>query len=273
MMTIPAEAGGLDYFPCRYGASKALFRGPQAVLTQPFVAMLGGSSTFGKYVARPFPALVEQSLGLPVANLGGLNAGPDFYLSDPAALAVAAQARVAVVQVTGAEALTNPYYSVHSRRNDRFLAATPALRGLFPTVDFAEIHFTRHLLQVLERHDPDSFATVVVGLKEAWLDRMQRLLARLPGRRVLLWLADSPPPECAQALDPAPPFVDRMMLDALRDAVDAVVIATPSRRARALVPFDMTYPETEAALAACLPGAAVHAEVAAKLAPVLRALL
>jgi len=35
----------------------------------------------------------------------------------------------------------------------------------------------------------------------------------------------------------------------------------------------MTYPETEAALAACLPGAAMHAEVAAELAPVVRGLL
>lgn len=273
MMSILAEAEGLDYFPCRYGASKTLFRGPERVLTQPFVAMLGGSSTFGKYVAQPFPALVEKALGRPVANLGGLNAGPDFYLSDPAALAVAARAQVSVVQVTGAEALTNPYYSVHSRRNDRFLAASPVLRALFPTVDFAEVHFTRHLLQVLERSDPIAFAQVVNGLKDAWMDRMRRLLGQLPGRRVLLWLADAPPPDQALALDPAPPFIDRAMLDALQGEVDQVVIATPSRRARALAPFDMTYPETEAALAACLPGAAIHAEVAAKLAPVVKALL
>lgn len=198
MMSIPAEAGGLDYYPCRYGASKTLFRGPERVLTQPFVAMLGGSPTFGKYVAQPFPALVERALDHPVANLGGLNAGPDFYLSDPAALAVAARARVAVVQVTGAEALTNPYYSVHSRRNDRFLAATPALRALFPTVDFAEVHFTRHLLQVLERSDPAACAQVVSGLKEAWMGRMRRLLGhcrddacssgwRTPRRRTRRW--------------------------------------------------------------------------------------
>ncbi|HLQ19378.1 MAG TPA: DUF6473 family protein, partial [Tabrizicola sp.] len=123
MMSIPAEAGALDYFPCRYGASKALFRGPQRDLSLPYVAMLGGSATFGKYVERPYPALVEAALGRPVANLGGLNAGPDFYLTDPAALDVAARAQVAVVQVTGAEALSNPFYTVHSRRNDRFLAA------------------------------------------------------------------------------------------------------------------------------------------------------
>ncbi len=235
--------------------------------------MLGGTSTFGKYVARPYPAIVEAALGCPVANLGALNAGLDFYLHDPAVLDVAARAQVAVVQVTGAEALTNPFYSVHSRRNDRFLAATPALRDLFPGVDFAEIHFTRHLLHVLERSDPVACAAVVRGLKDTWLTRMRQLLDRLPERRVLLWLADTAPPKQSLSLDPAPPFVDQAMLDALRDAVDDIVISIPSPRARAMVPFDMTYPVTEAALAACLPGGAVHAEVAAELAPVLKGLL
>lgn len=273
MLTISAGAGALDYSPCRYGAAKAVFRGPACDLTRPYVAMLGGSATFGKYVERPFPALVGQALGQPVANLGGLNAGPDFYLSDPAALEVAAGAQVAVLQVTGAEALSNPFYTVHARRNDRFLAATPALRALFPGVDFTEIHFTRHLLQVLDRNDPAACATVVRDLKAAWLGRMRQLLSRLPGRRVLLWLADAPPPETALTLEPAPPFIDLAMLAALRPAVDEVVIATPSPRARALASVDMTYPETEAALAACLPGAATHAEVAAELAPVVQGLL
>lgn len=273
MMTIPAGAGALDYVPCRYGAAKAAFRGPARDLTQPYVAMLGGSSTFGKYVDRPFPTLVERALGKPVANLGALNAGPDFYLSDPGVMEVAGQAEVAVVQITGAEALSNPFYSVHSRRNDRFLAATPALRELFPGVDLTDIHFTRHLLQVLERSDAMAYALIVQRLKDSWLDRMRQLLAQLPKRRVLLWMADAPPPERAVSLDPAPPFIDRAMLEALQPDISALVIATPSPRARAMARFDMTYPETEASLAACLPGAAVHAEVAAELAPVLEQLM
>ncbi|MBL9073772.1 DUF6473 family protein [Tabrizicola sp.] len=273
MLMLDAGAGALDYSPCRYGASKAVFRGPLRDLSWPYVAMLGGSATFGKYVDRPFPALVEQTLGRQVVNLGGLNAGPDFYLTDSAALAVAAGACAAVVQLTGAEALSNPFYSVHSRRNDRFLAATPALRALFPQVDFTEIHFTRHLLQVLRRADAGAFDQVELALRQNWLAKMRLLLAGLPARRVLLWLADSPPPDRADSLDRAPLFIDRAMLEALRPEVTAIVLTTPSPRARALAPFDMTYPETEATQAACLPGAAVHAEVAEHLAPVLRGLM
>jgi Domain of unknown function (DUF6473) len=237
--------------------------------------MLGGSATFGKYVAAPYPVLVEAALNHPVANLGGLNAGPDFYLSDPATLAVAAQARVAVIQVTGAEAMSNPFYTVHSRRNDRFLATTPALHALFPEVDFTDIHFTRHLLLVLQRTDPLRFQTVIAGLKANWLSRMAELLAGLPPRRALLWLADTPPPDTAIALDATcgPLFVDVGMLDALSPYITTVVESVPSAAAKAEGAARMQYPETEAAQARSLPGLAVHHEVAAALCPVLRPLL
>lgn len=269
MMTIPAGAGALDYFPCHYGASRAVFRGPARDLTRPYIAMLGGSATFGKYVRQPFPQLVEQAVGVQVANLGGLNAGPDFYLSDPAVLDLAGKAQAAVVQITGAEALSNRFYTVHTRRNDRFLAATDALRGLYPQLDFTDIHFTRHLMQVLERTDAAAHAIVVSELKRNWLARMRQLLAWLPPRRLLLWLADAPPPDTAETLDPAPPFIDQSMLHALgRDGAE-VVVAGISARSRAMARFDMVYPETEASLAASLPGAASHAEVAAALTPLL----
>jgi hypothetical protein len=263
MMTIPAGAGALDYFPCRYGASRAVFRGPERDLSRPYVAMLGGSATFGKYVATPFPALVEQALGQPVANLGAQNAGPDFYLNDRVTLDIAARARVAVVQVTGADTLSNPFYTVHARRNDRFLAASPALRALFPEVDLTDIHFTRHLLQVLHRTDPQRFQTVRQALQSTWLGRMRQLLAHLPPRRVLLWLADTAPPD--SDLGSGPLFVDRALLDALRPAItDLVQVAAPLSQ-----PADTTCPETEAVLAACLPGASVHEAIAAALTPVL----
>ena len=269
MMHLDAGAGALDYFPCRYGASRALFRGPECDLSRPYVAVLGGSASFGKYVARPYPALMEQALGLPVANLAAQNAGPDLYLSDPAALKIAAGAAAAVVQVTGVEGVSNPLYTVHARRNDRFLAATPALRALYPDVDFTEIHFTRHLLTVLRRTDPHRFGEVLRVLQLTWVDRMQSLLARLPARRVLVWLSDALPPPRAE--EPGPGFgpwlVDRRMLAALQGPSTRLVEVVASPAALTEGAAGMLYPETEVQQARALPGAAVHAEVAERLAP------
>jgi hypothetical protein len=269
MMHLDAGAGALDYFPCRYGASKAVFRGPARDLSRPYVAVLGGSASFGKYVPRPYPVLVEQALGLPVANLAAQNAGPDLYLSDPAALKIAAGAAVAVVQVTGVEGVSNPLYTVHARRNDRFLTATSALRTLYPEVDFTEIHFTRHLLTVLHRTDAQRFAQVLAVLQQTWVARMQALLARLPDLRVMVWLSETPPP--AQAVQPGPGFgpwlVDRAMLAALQGPRTRLVEVVASPAALTEGAAGMLYPETEAQQARALPGAAVHAEAAERLAP------
>jgi hypothetical protein len=231
-----------------------------------YVAILGGSATLGKAVAQPFPALVAAATGLTVLNLGVSNGGPDAYLSDRGVLHLVSRADAAVVQLTGAETLSNPFYSVHSRRNDRFLAATPELHALFPEVDVTEIHFARHLLRVLARIDPDRFAQVVRVLKATWIARMQSLLVHLPLRRRLLWLSEVPPPGCADGFGATPLFVDQGMLDQLRPLGGEVIVALPSPAARAA---DMlAEPRTAAA---DLPGPAAHREIAGTLAPILAA--
>ena len=81
-MTIDAlGSGALNYHPCRYGRSRLLFRGPQRRLDGPYVSFLGGTTTYGKYIPTPFPALVEQATGLPAVNLGWINAGLDTLTS------------------------------------------------------------------------------------------------------------------------------------------------------------------------------------------------
>lgn len=270
MLNIQTGADALNYAPCRYGKSRAVFRGPGCDLTGSYMVALGGAATFGKYVAQPYPALLQAATGYPVANLGALNAGPDFYLSDPETLRLASRARLGVVQITGADAISNPFYIVHARRNDRFLAATPALTALYPEVDFSEINFTGHLLSVLIACDPARFAVVRDGLQANWLAAMRQLLAHLPLRRILLWLADTPPPQHAMGLGAAtaPPLVDRRMLAALSPACTGIVeaVASPAARAEALT--DMQFSETEAVQARQLPGAAGHREILARLAPV-----
>ena len=271
-MTIgQAGAGALDYFPCRYGMSRAVFRGPQRDLSGDYIVMLGGSQTFGSYVEAPFPTLVEEATGHPVVNLGARNAGPELYLSDPHALRIASGARLAVVQITGAEGLSNQFYTVHSRRNDRFLAASPALTALFPEVEFTDIHFTRHLLLVLQAEGQDRFAEVVAHLKANWLSRMVQLLAHLPARRILLWMADDPLPTKARDPSTAPMFIDRAMVEALRPRITGIVEASPSAAARAEGLCRMQFPEGEQATARQMPGTTAHREVAKALLPVVEA--
>jgi hypothetical protein len=263
------SAGALDYALCNYGASQLLFRGPKRDIERVFISVLGGSDCFGRFVKYPFPDLIEKELGLPVANFGLQNAGPDVYLNDAWVLDMAAKAAVKVVQIFGAQNISNRYYTVHPRRNDRFLAARPELRALYPDMDFTEFHFTRHLLHALHHASPNSFAKVAQGLREDWVHHMRALLGRMGPQTLLLWVAGAMPPPASAPIDL---FVDQMLIDsAMIGSISAlasgVVYAIPSPEARAAGLEGMIFDPTELTIAANLPGPYVHRDICTALLP------
>lgn len=270
-------AGALNYSPCSYGTSKLLFRGPRADVTQPFVACLGGSETYGKYIPTPFSDHLEEMLDVQVANLGCMNAGPEVFASNAEVMEIAAKAQACVVQITGAANVTNRYYSVHPRRNDRFTGPTPLLRALFRQVDFTEFSFTRHLVQVLKARSADRFEVLAEELRAAWLARMKDVLGQLTCPTVLMWLADAPPPAQQQPADLGsdPILVDAEMVAAIRPLATTYVEIIPSPATRAKGAEGMAFGPMEAAAAAAasLPGPAVHFEAAKRLVPVIRQLI
>ncbi|WP_225026458.1 DUF6473 family protein [Xinfangfangia pollutisoli] len=273
MAFVQPSDGALNYFLCHYGRSRLTYRGPRRDLSGEYLAVLGGTETYGRFVMAPYAALVEERLGIPVANLGCQNAGPDVYLCDRGAMEVAAGARVAVLQVMGAQNLTNRYYTVHPRRNDRFVAATPLLRSMYREVDFTEFHFTRHLISALWALGEERFAPIRAELKLLWVERMIAILARLPKRSILFWTADHPPPEGDAGPEIQPMFVDRAMIEVLKPHASAYVehVVTPAARAEGL--SAMRFLPQEEPAAEGLPGAAVHQEAADRLMPLVERLL
>ncbi|MFP4274829.1 MAG: DUF6473 family protein [Paracoccaceae bacterium] len=261
--------GGLDYLPCRYGASRLAFRGPRRTIEGRYIAFLGGTETYGKFVERPFPSLVEEATGLTCVNLGLVNAGADVYLQDETVQDIAAGAALTVIQVTGAQNISNRYYAVHPRRNDRFLKAAGPLRALYPEVDFTEFHFNRHMLRTLEDVSRRRFERVAEELKSAWLARMSALLNCLSGPKLLLWFAPHcpPGPEDRDRADPL--FVEAWMLEHLRPAVAAIVEVVVSTEARVAGTQGMVFASFDAPAAALLPGPHAHREAAGILAPLI----
>ena len=270
----PGE-GSLNYELCQYGSSRVLFRGPKQPTDGAYLALLGGTETYGRFVQAPFSALLGRGMALPAVNLASMNAGPDLYLNEPELLRIAAQARVAVVQVMGAQNISNRYYTVHPRRNDRFLAASPLLKALFPEVDFTEFNFTRHLLMALQSHSRDRFEVLAEELRAAWVRRMQQVLAALKGRAILLWLSESAPlhPERRAVLQRLPILVDAEMVAAVRPHAAQYLEAVYRRDALSKGCSGMAFAPMEAMAAAELPGPAAHQEIAAKLMPLVASIL
>lgn len=255
-----------------------LFRGPRADLTREHVLFFGGTATYGKFIPRPYPMLVETRTRLAAVNLGAVNAGPDLYLKDADLLAMTGASVATVIQLPGAANMTNRYYSVHPRRNDRFLQASPLLQTVFRDVDFARFSFTRHMLQALQDLSPDRFTILVTELQEAWIGRMTQLIEEIAGPVVLLWLGDEGMPEAVPA-DVAvatcrdPLFVDRRMVAALAGQVEAVVEVAASPGVKATGTEGMVFSQMESAAADSQFGVSHHADAAAALVPELAALV
>ncbi|MEM9901723.1 MAG: DUF6473 family protein [Pseudomonadota bacterium] len=262
----------LDYKVCRYGKSRLLVRGPKARLKAPYTLFFGGTETYGRFVARPFPTRIAEGLALRCANISAVNAGLDAFVEDQTLLSAASKAERVVVQVLGAANLSNDFYSVHPRRNDRFIAASPALQELYPEVDFTEFSFTKHLLTSLERRCADRFTLVVEELKLRWRLQMHRLLSEANGRCLLLWIAKAPPPREAVSVRSGadPLLVDTRMLADIGATAREIVQVIPSKAAIATGTQGMVFSEFEAHVAALTINDATHAEIAAALRPVLQ---
>ena len=268
-------AGALDYLSCRYGKSKLLFRGPKRKLDGRYVAAIGGTETYGKFMPRPYPDRTEAALGTKVVNLGCVNAGIDVFSQDPAVLEACSGAAVTVIEIPGAQNMSNRFYAVHPRRNDRFLRASTLLKSFYREVDFTEFHFTRHLLSALKAADADRFAIVESELKDAWVARMKALMSRIDSKIVLLWLASHAPEDCTTCSDQGgdPLFVDRAMLEAVTPYAARVVEVVVSPDDVAAGAEGMIFSDLEAPAVQEMLGMRAHQMAAEALTPVLAELL
>ncbi|MEM6387943.1 MAG: DUF6473 family protein [Pseudomonadota bacterium] len=257
----PEEA--LDYQLTTLAGSRLQVRGPLPCFDEPFIAVLGGNETFGKYVKAPFPSLLAERIDLPVANLGVAHAGLSLFSEEQVLLDIASKAEVTVLQVLGAQNMSNRLYSVHSRRNDRFLGVSPALREIFPNVDFAEINFTGHLISTLRETSTTGFEVLVNELKWAWLQRMKRLLSMIEGEVILLWVSDRAPAS-AESSETEPHFVDQGMLNQLSDLFDCLVAVQLSCETSL---DGKVYQSQDVDAARQMPGQADHQCIAEHLAP------
>jgi len=229
-MEVAAGPGPGSFHPGRF-ARAGVGPPPLRLPEGRYLAVLGGSETCGRGVEAPYPLKLERMLGMPCLNFGQHNASVELALADARLVAACRGAALTVVAVTGAANLSNRLYAVHPRRNDRFLKPSPALRVLFPEVDFADICFTRHLLLTLHEAAPERFDIVREELRKAWEARMRSLRDRIGGPVLLLWFAAEagPPEETVGPLGPDPLFVTAPMVEAAAAGTAGLVVVQPGR--------------------------------------------
>lgn len=253
------RADTLDYVPCQYGASKLVFRGPKKSTLADYITVLGGTEVYGRFIGRPFADLVEDRIGLPCLNLGCQNAGIDAFLYDADIMTLAKGARLTIVHVMGAQNMSNRFYRVHPRRNDRFLGPSPMLKSIYQEVDFTDFSFTRHMLSTLQMVSAERFGILRDELSNAWIARMRLLLQTIDGPVLLLWLREEMP----NGLGAEPLFVGA---DMVRDVAEGTlgVVELPVRRAGNDLD-GMVFAPMEGSIAAQMLSTETHGEIAAAL--------
>jgi len=259
----------LDYQAVAYPGSVLQFRGPEQDLDEPYILCLGGSETFGRFIHAPFAAQLHTALPVKVINMGVRNAGLEVLMHDPVLTAATARASAVVLQIVGAQNMNNRYYTVHPRRNDRFVEASATLRRLYRDVDFTEFHFVRHMLGRLRDVSQDRFHLVETELRMAWVARMKSLLAQSRVPVHLLWLSRRTPDDGAKGRDLGfdPLFVDhRMVEDVAAFAASICIAAMPGSRATPPTK-GMFFSHLEERAARALPGPDAHAAAATALLP------
>ncbi|WP_217360399.1 DUF6473 family protein [Ruegeria arenilitoris] len=265
-------ATGVEESVCRYGASKLWFRGPKRALQVPYVACVGGTETFGRFVDSPFPAALEQRLKKQCLNLGSLFTGAGGLARDPEILSLMNGAEVCVLQLPSALNQSNRFYRVHLRRNDRVLEATSDLSALYPEVDFADVHFVRHLMSRLSAFSDARFEVVTAELRRAWAEALRTLLDNVTSRVLLLWLdwdhSAAVGPDAHGVSDPVP--ITQAMIDGVSDGGVATVKMTvrPSGASDDLE--DMLFGTMQQPMAEHMIGPATHRAIAERLLPAIR---
>lgn len=212
----------------RFGRSRQRFRAPMPDLKRPYIACIGGSETYGRGIERPYPAILQETLGTTVANWGANGASASFFLSDTQLLEACSSARACVVAITPAHTIANRYFSVFPRRNARLKSASKTLNTLYPGVNFARFRYVHNLLVHLHGRDEQRFEMLRLEFHEAWIHRMTQLLTLLETPKILLWFSDISPEESgsmppAMARHTTPCFISREMVEAVKPFCDAYV--------------------------------------------------
>lgn len=250
-----------DDLNCNYGTSKLAFRGPRKSLDRPFIAFLGGTETYGRFVQEPFVSLVEDGLGVTCVNLGSVNAGLDTLRLDHEVMKIATNAKCVVLQLPEMHALSNRFYRVHARRNDRLIEVMPRLSDLYPELDFTSYNFVQHLVGDLRRTDPKRFEQVRKDLGAAWMRRVSRLVRDCAGRVWLLWLRYD---------RRGPTAISQRMVQAVgRDACGVIELNVSSAASQDELDT-MQFGALQEPIARQLIGGQTHRTIAARLLHVLR---
>lgn len=214
----------VDYQLWPFGDQVA--RGPQPDRTQPYFAAIGAAQVFGRFVDKPFPALLAEQTGLPALNLGMSGAGPSFFLQRDEMIEAANRATFVIVQLMSGRSVSNSHVALGANQGVMRLRSDPGAPNRYAEQVYQDL---------LDTLSPAELAAMRVENRNVYVEEMRALLERIERPKILLyWSRRSA--EYAEALDGLgaywadfPHFVNREVIDALVPYADRYVEVVGNR--------------------------------------------
>ena len=294
----------VDYAMYEDEASGLFFRGPpQPRPENGYISCVGAAQTLGCFCPSPYPALLQERLGLPVVNFGYGGASASFFLTSDEVIDTLNRGRLVVLQMMSGRSESNGIFEsgglefLTRRDTGEKVAAQKAYRDLL-----AKHELPAPLNKPVRMFfGPSEVREALAQTRANWIESHKALIARIKVPVVLMWFSRRRPEQRTrrkfeawwQRYDSAtamfgdyPQLVTRKMVEAVRGDVQHYVEAVTSRgspqplRSRftgepVLIDRKNDRPDLSGTFThnAYYPSPEMHEDAAAALEPVCRALL
>ena len=197
-------------------------RGPRPKSLSPgsFCTSIGAAFTFGRFVQKPYPALLGEALGLESLNLGFAGIGPMFfnYPKNKILLDLINRSKFVTISVMSGRSQSNSLFQSEEYSQVQYRLAN----GQVVPADFA-------YQQLLEKADEAAIAAIVAETRERYLEQFIQMLEHIEVPKVLLWFSRRSPDytesyeSTLKLFGSFPHLINRSMMDTLRPYCDAYV--------------------------------------------------
>jgi hypothetical protein len=214
----------VDYQLWQMGDQK--LRGPEPDFTKPYFAAIGAAQVFGRFGAKPFPALLAERIGMQALNLGMSGAGPSFFLQRDELIEAANRAQFVIVQLMSGRSVSNSRAVLANNQGVMWPRADPEGPALF-----AEDIY-RDFVQTLSAAE---LAELRAESREIYVAETQALLERIERPKILLYWSKRPVDyddglgDLASYWGDFPHFVNRDVIDMLAPFADHYVEVVGNR--------------------------------------------
>jgi hypothetical protein len=224
------DAHFIDYELYELQGVHGTFRGPP-VQSREYIACVGASQTFGRFVQMPFPRLISYALRIDTLNLGRGGAGPEFPLENPALMEHINGSRIVIVQVFSGRSQSNSLF----RMAGQTMCGTNLANGSECSAD----QFYTWLLT----QDTKLAQEIVAETREKYASAMTRLLDAIVPPTILFWFSTRSPDyeECMELpltrlFGEFPQLINRAIVERLKGHTSLYVECISKRGLPQLVP-------------------------------------